>query len=103
MQPITNLSEGTGYAGAYQHIYLILGDFWTIFDAFILFNLTLGRIFWQIFHPIELPPRLKSKRRRERGQEDGIAVVVENGIADKEKEEKEEMDVDSDGTDSECR
>ena len=24
MQPITNLSEGTGYAGAYQHIYLIL-------------------------------------------------------------------------------
>ena len=23
MQPITNLSEGTGYAGAYQHIYLI--------------------------------------------------------------------------------
>ena len=24
MQPTTNLSEGTGYAGAYQHIYLIL-------------------------------------------------------------------------------
>ena len=24
MQPITNLSEGTGYAGAYQHIYLII-------------------------------------------------------------------------------
>ena len=24
MQPITNLSEGSGYAGAYQHIYLIL-------------------------------------------------------------------------------
>ena len=49
--------------------------------------------------------RLKSKGRRERGEEGGKAAgaVVENGIgiAEKEKEE-EEMDVDSDGTDSEC-
>ena len=49
--------------------------------------------------------RLKSKGRRERGEEGGKAAgaVVENGIAEKEKEEEEEIDVDSDGTDSECR
>ena len=30
MQSITNLSEGTGYAGAYQHIYLIMYVVWEI-------------------------------------------------------------------------
>ena len=40
MQPITNLSEGTGYAGAYQHIYLILN----------LFTDVVFREKWSFFH-----------------------------------------------------
>ena len=61
----------------------------------------------EIEEKAKLKARLKAKRRKERAQpkrEEGREKVVENGIADRKEKEavEEEMDVDSDGTDSEC-
>ena len=44
MQPITNLSEGTGYAGVYQHIYLIV-EFSYPFGSFSLADRLKKRLF----------------------------------------------------------
>ena len=45
MQPITNLSEGTGYAGVYQHIYLIV-EFSYPFGSFSLADRLKKTTFW---------------------------------------------------------